>query len=272
MEADIHRPTEDELRIFSARIARGLTERPLDLDPDFHRERVAGLMRKAGEASFYQILDLPPTAAAQEIHEAYDQIARLVHPMNAFRLGLGGREGVLDMLFERVTQAYLSLSHPERRKAYDRSFSSQAWAAALGPGMDKRREEVRDVADRYHKRALELIAKDELYLAIELLREAVRISPQAELYALLGRLQAKNPRWLRAAAESLQQAMALGSRDPDLPAALHDAQQRLASGEWLIADPTTGMSPRAARAAQWEDAPEVEVFDPEEEIEGRRKG
>ena len=101
METDVYRPTEDELRVFSARIGRRLGERPLDLDPDFHRERVAGLMRQAGEASFYQLLDLPPTAAAQEIHEAYDQVARLVHPANAPRLGLAGREGVLEMLFEQ---------------------------------------------------------------------------------------------------------------------------------------------------------------------------
>ena len=113
---DVHRPSPDELRAFSARIAQRLGERPLDLDPDFHRERVAGLMRQAGEATFYQLLDLPPTAAAQEIHEAYDLISRLVHPANAPRLGLVGREGVLEMLFEQLTQAYLNLSQPERRR------------------------------------------------------------------------------------------------------------------------------------------------------------
>ena len=247
MESDVHHPTEDELRVFSERIAKRLAERPLDLDPGFHRERVAGLLRQAGEASFYQLLDLPPTSTAQEIHDAYEQIARLVHPMNAPLLGLAGREGVLEMLFERITEAYLNLSQPDRRKAYDRGMSSQAWS-----------------------RALELIAKEELYLAIEVLREAVRISPHADLYALLGKLQAKNPRWLRAATESLQQAMALGSRDPELPAALHDAQQRLDAGEWRAANPTTGTSSRAARAGKWEEAPDVEVFDPEEEIGGRR--
>ena len=270
MESDVHRPTQEELRVFSERIAKRLAERPLDLDPGFHRERVAGLLRQAGEAGFYQILDLPPTSSAQEIHDAYEQIARLVHPVNAPLLGLEGREGVLEMLFERVTEAYLNLSQPDRRRAYDRGMSSQAWSKALGPGAGQRRDEVRDIADRYHKRALELIAKEELYLAIELLREAVRISPQAELYALLGKLQAKNPRWLRAAAESLQQAMALGSRDPDLASALHDVEERIAAGEWRAANPTTGMSTRTARASKWEDAPDVEVFDPEEEIGGRR--
>lgn len=266
---DVHRPTPDELRAFSARIAQRLGEHPLDLDPAFHRERVAGLMRQAGEATFYQLLDLPPTAAAQEIHEAYDLISRLVHPANAPRLGLVGREGVLEMLFEQLTQAYLNLSQPERRKAYDRGLSSLTWSASLSPASEQRREEVRDAVERYHKRALELIASDDFYPAIELLKEAVRISPQPELYAMLGKLQAKNPRWLRVAAENLQQAMALGSKDSELAAALHDVEQRLAAGEWRATDPTTGTASRAARASRQE-MPDIEVLDPEEEIGGRR--
>ena len=264
MEADAHRPTADELQIFAERIARRLAERPLDLDPDFHRERVAGLLRQAGEASFYQLLDLPPTAAAQEVHEAYDQVARLVHPANAQRLGLEGREAVLEVLFERLTQAYLNLSHPDRRKAYDRGLSSDTWSA-VSPGPSQRREETREVAESYRKRVLELISTDDYYLAIELLREAVRIAPQADLYALLGRLQAKNPRWLRAAAESLQQALALGSKDSELAAHLHDVQERLAAGEWRNADSTTGTTSRGARGNKQE-APDIEVLDPEEEI------
>src|SRR3954452_12523807 len=101
MANDVHHPTEEELRAFSERIARRLAERPLhDLDAGFHQERVAALLRRAGEARFYPLLCMPPTATAQEIHEAYDQVARLVHPINAPRLGLEGREGVLEMLFE----------------------------------------------------------------------------------------------------------------------------------------------------------------------------
>lgn len=270
MENEAHRPTEDELRVFSERIGRRLASHPLDLDPHAHRERIAGLLRRSGEASFYQLLDLPPTATAQEIHEAYEQIAALVHASNAPRLGLEGREAVLEVLFERLTQAYLNLSNPDRRKAYDRSLTSDAWSQAWQPAPVQRREEAREVADSYHRRALELIATDEHYQAIELLREAVRISPQADLYAMLGKLQAKNPRWLRAASESLQQAIVLGAKDPDLPAALQEVQERLASGEWK-ADLSSGLATRAARRRDsWDDSPDIEVLDPEEEI-GRKK-
>ena len=257
MEIDVHRPTDDELQVFIQRIAKRLAERPVDLDPDLHRERIAGLLRQAGDASFYQLLDLPPTAAAREIHEAYEQVARLVHPANAARLELVGREGVLEVLFERLTAAYLNLSHPERRKAYDRGLSADTWSAVARPAPARRQEETRETAEHYHKRALELIASDDYYLAIELLREAVRIAPRAELYALLGKLQAKNPRWLRASAESLQQALALGAKEPDLSAALHEVQRRLAAGEGRSADLTTGITSRTAHAGKRE-IPEVE--------------
>ena len=133
MENEAHRPTEDELRAFSERIGRRLADRPLNLDPNSQRERIAGLLRQPGESSFYQILDLPPTATAQEIHEAYEQLAALVHVSNAPRLGLNGREAVLEVLFERLTEAYLNLSHPDRRKAYDRGLSSETWSAAWAP-------------------------------------------------------------------------------------------------------------------------------------------
>jgi curved DNA-binding protein CbpA len=260
MDNAVQRPTEEELRLFSEKIARRLSERPLDLDPASHKRRVAELLRQAGEGSFYQLLGVVPTATAQEVHEAYDQIARLVHPLNARRLGLTGREGVLEVLFERLTQAYLTLFQPDRRKAYDRELAPEAWAAAWTPAPVRRREEILEVAQGYYERAMELAATDEFHFAIELLQQAVRIDPRPEYHALLGKLQAKNPRWLRAAAESLRQALKLGSKDEELPAALDQILQRLEAGEEQAADPTAQTASGAAQAKK-RGVPEVEVLD-----------
>jgi len=260
MSSDVPRLSEEELRLFTAKVARRLADRPLDLDPASHRERVAGLLRQAGEASFYQLLGIVPTAATQEVHEAYEQISQLVHPANASRLGLVGREAVLEMLFERITHAYLTLFQPDRRKAYDRELSPKAWSEAWAPAQGRRREEIREIAQSFYDRAAALAEAEDFHFAIELLQQAVRADPRAEFYALLGKLQAKNPRWLRAAGESLRRSLELGSRDPELQAALEEVQKRLQAGEALQQDATTAASP-AARAAK-QDVPEVEFLDP----------
>jgi curved DNA-binding protein CbpA len=216
------------------------------------------LLRQAGDASFYQLLDLVPTATSQEVHEAYEQIARLVHPVNARRLGLVGREGVLEMLFERITQGYLTLSQPERRKAYDRELAPGAWSAAWNPKQDRRHDEAKALAQQYYERALVLVEADDIHFAIELLQQAVRSDDsRSDIHALLGKLQAKNPRWLRASSENLQKAITLGSKDPELPAALNEVLQRLHSGEALKPNAT-------AEAFRKREVEAVEVLDPEE--------
>ena len=91
--------TDEEFRLFSERIARGLAERPLTVPAREHRERVAELLRQLGESTFYHLLGIDPTSGAREVHEAYDEVARLVHPSHARRVGLEGREGVLKLLF-----------------------------------------------------------------------------------------------------------------------------------------------------------------------------
>jgi curved DNA-binding protein CbpA len=218
----------EELRLFSGRIAHSLDERPLDLDQTAHRERVAGLLRQVGDASLYDLLTLDRRAAVQEIHQAYERLARIVHPHHALRLGLAGREGVLELLFERATHAYLVLSDPEQRKRYDRELSPEPPGVADAAA---RAQEAREVARRYFERAASLSEAGDFHFAVELLRQAARTDPRPEYSALLGRLQARNQRWLRRAADSLRRAIALGADDPELPAALAGVLGRIEAGE-----------------------------------------
>jgi len=196
------------------------------------------------------------------VHEAYDQVARLVHPANAGRLGLAGREGVLEMLFERLTLAYLTLIHTDRRKVYDRDLAPEVWGVKTAP--EQRRGEMQELAQGYYQRAMELVAGHDYYLAIELLQQAVRADDsRPEYVGLLGTLQAKNSRWLRVAAENLERAVKLGSRDPELPALLTRVRERLAAGEALRAPSTDAASPSEAGRRKGREVPEVEVLNPD---------
>ena len=84
----------EELQLFSSRIVRGLTDRPLEISAQQHREEVAELLRQLGEATFYHLLGIDPGSSARDVHDAYERVARRVHPSHARRLGLQGKEGV----------------------------------------------------------------------------------------------------------------------------------------------------------------------------------
>ena len=222
------RPSEQEVRLFTDRISRNLAERPVDLDPRAHREKVAELLRVSGEATHYEILGVELVANALEIHGGFEQTARLLHPSHAPRLGLAGREGVFEVLFERAVEAYLALSNPETRKAYDRDLSPQVRAALVA--AIRPREAARDLARSYYERAMSLADAEEYHFAVELLQQAVTADPRGEYYALLGRIQSKNPQWLDNAETNLRRALEMGTADRGLAAALDEVRQRLAGG------------------------------------------
>jgi len=265
MDSPHQRPSEEELRIFSERIAGRLAEEPVELDPMAHREQVAGVLRRFGDATHYELLGIAPTASTLEVHNAYDGIGRLVHPANAPRLGLEGKEAVLELLFENVTQAYLCLSSPERRKPYDRELGPAAWAAAATAPAANRDEESRELARLYFTRAVARVDAEDFYAAIELIQQAVRNDPRGEYYAMLGRLEAKNPLWLHRAAESLRHAIELKTADSGLRSALDEVNERLRAGEAQSA-PAAAAATLKGKKSKKRDAPEVEVV-PEEEGE-----
>jgi tetratricopeptide (TPR) repeat protein len=214
-----------ELALFSERIGRSLAERPLEITVGEHRERVASLLREVGGATFYQLLSVGPAASPERVHEGYERLARLVHPMHAQYLGLEGMEGVLEVLFERATAAYITLSHPGRRRDYDREIGPEGWMEATDP--QQRGEQNRDRARGYYNRAVGFAAKEEYHFAIELLREAVRLDPQAKYYLQLAELQTKNEHWLRHAADSYQRVLELGGPDPQVEEALARVRRRM---------------------------------------------
>lgn len=246
--------SQEEVRLFLQRIGRSLAEKPLDLQAEAHRERLAELLRLVGEASWYELLGVQPADPELAVHAAYERLARTVHPDNARRLGLDGKQGVLEMLFERATQAYLTLSDPERRRHYDREVRPTANEG----GTADRASETRELARGYYEESCRLADEEQFHFAIELAQRAARTDPRQEYFALLGRLQAMNPhpRWLRWAAENLQEAMRRGPASPDLKCALDEVLAKIAQ---------TPLNATPGRGDDEEDV-DLAVLDPEAEI------
>src|SRR5512139_3668189 len=62
---------------------------------------------------FYVILGLGQDATTADIKRAYKRLARRYHP------GINPGDRTAETLFQRISEAYETLSDPERRREYD---------------------------------------------------------------------------------------------------------------------------------------------------------
>ncbi len=196
---------------FLDRIGKRLDEDPLALDAEKHRTWIGKLLAQVGSMTHYELLDIGFHDSEEKVHEAYEELARLVHPKHVERLGLVGREGAVRLLFERATLAYVTLADSERRAAYNQEAGIEAPALA---SPEERSAEESEMGRSQYERALELVENEDWHFALELARQAVRNEPKAEYWALLGRIQTQNPNWAGKAAEAYRNAVRHAPENP----------------------------------------------------------
>lgn len=212
----------------SARIADALGRQPPAGDPATHRHEVAELLSRLGSLDHYELLGVTPLADERQVHEAFERLGRLVHPLNATRLGWVGREGVLRLLFERAAGAYTVLSDPARRTDYNKEAGIRL-GQEVSP--ERRQKEIAEMADGLFRRASQHVEHEDYFLAVELLKQAISLQPRAEFYGLLGQVQRRNPKWLRDAQESFRRAIQLKPEDAELRIELARLQERAGDAE-----------------------------------------
>jgi curved DNA-binding protein CbpA len=91
----------DTLRVFAERVFPALADR-----------------------SYYQLLNVPPTADAPAVRAAFYKLAGQLHPDRFHALGDGEVKERLETIYARVCEAYRVLSSPERRAAYDKVLAT----------------------------------------------------------------------------------------------------------------------------------------------------
>ncbi|TNF72898.1 MAG: tetratricopeptide repeat protein [Acidobacteria bacterium] len=236
---DLIRPEEDApsaqdkeflsaeiIRKFSDRIAKSLEQEPLEMSPVAHRELLSDLLSRLGELNFFELLRVELGSTSEEIQEAFVELGRIVHPGHATDLGLKGKEAGMQMLFEKATEAYLTLSDPERSRLYCLEVGPVMSSRRVSYDSKVRREEEVDSARHNFNIAKGLVWQQQLHSAIQLLEQAVKIDPQAEYFALLGQCQAENPNWVEKAVQSYHHAARLRPDDPELHATLGSLLER----------------------------------------------
>lgn len=208
------------------RIAESLREDPLDIDTDQHRELLRSLFNRIGAMTHFEVLAVSPHSSDEEVHKAFIELGRILHPDNAVRLGMAGKEGVFAVLFERATEAYLTLSDPDRKIRYSEEVGPVGALASSAIPESQRQQEKQALARRQYETALGLADRLEFHSAIQLLEQAASADPQPEYFTLLGDCQAENPQWLDRAAFSYQRAMEMQPDDPSLRVKLGRAYER----------------------------------------------
>jgi tetratricopeptide (TPR) repeat protein len=208
------------MQSFANRFARNLAEEPLTLSREAFRARVAELFAGLGAMNHYELLGVDPSSAVELVQSKYELLARQVHPANEAAYGLTGLKAMLELLFERATQAYFVLSDPERRRKYNQS---QAIDLAVAQVTGAEREvESKDLARKYFDQAQALVARNDFHYAVELLQLAAKLDRRAEYFLALARVELKNPKWLDRAVDSCRAALELDA---------HSAEARYLMGE-----------------------------------------
>lgn len=183
------------------------------------------LIRLSQAGNYYEVMELPSTAAAEEIKEAYYALARRYHP-DKFHLQSGTQlHAKLSSAFARITQAYETLTNPNSRVAHDQAIerskrlSEAPKAAGTEPSPDSTADFEFETGGaktetgnaEYNFRAGLLALKEaRINAATTYLAAAARLAPQEARYrAYYGRALAASEQTRRLAENEIQAAVKL---------------------------------------------------------------
>jgi tetratricopeptide (TPR) repeat protein len=184
---------------------------PSDRSPG-HAELVRNTYRRIDWLTHYELLGVPRNATAEKVAEAYFERSRLFHPDLRHRDDLSRFEKELAAVFERMKQAYETLSDAEKRALYDQGLDAAPPSllmteSAADPEMRKK------LAAQNFRRARQLIEEKDYHPAVEMLREAVRFVPDNPEYRyVLSQVERKNPNWIQQGLANLKEAARLDGR------------------------------------------------------------
>ena len=219
-------PKEKLVKKFEESIGDSLDKEPLELDSEQHRELLGNLLSRMGEMTYFEMLAVTAQSSDEDIHKAYFELGRMVHPSHASNLGLSGREGAFRVLFELATDAYLTLNDPIRKLEYVKEMGPSGQGLSEGLSGDLRNQEKQEMARLHYEKALALADRQDFHAAIQLLEQAVKVDPKIEYLTLLGDCQSENPQWLDRAAFSYQWALQVRPGDPFLYSRLGRVHER----------------------------------------------
>lgn len=167
---------------------------------------VANTYRRIDWVTLYEILGVARDAPGEDIQRALQEKARTFHPDHHLKTALSAHREALETLFKKVQLADKTFRTAESRVIYDEGLlQGQSVVTTTNVGAT---EEVRQqMARANYIRARSLFEQEDYYPAYEMVRQSVEFDPgKADYWILLSRVQRKNPKWVRQAAETMRRA------------------------------------------------------------------
>ena len=159
------------------------------------------------QKNFYQILDVPRGAPEEEVKKAYFQMARRFHPDRFDRKAAAEYKGLIDEVFDSITNAYRVLSNKEKRAAYDSGIAANV--------QEDAQDSVKKAEIKF-RQGKTLFGMDRFDEAMSFLEEAVRLRrDKADYFLLLAMAESKVPSYLRKAEGDFLRAISLEPWNPE---------------------------------------------------------
>jgi len=86
-------------------------------------EQVVALSTLIDQMDYYQILRIDPKATQGQVRKAYHLQTRIYHPDRYFHFPEGQFKSAVYKISKRVTEAYVTLRDPQKRKFYEQQLA-----------------------------------------------------------------------------------------------------------------------------------------------------
>jgi hypothetical protein len=187
------------------------------------RENIASKHASLATATFYELLEVAPTASGSEIKKSYYAAVKKYHPDRHHSPHLKEMRGLLEELLGKITAAYEILKEPSERERYDSrilkrrspgSTSGEATPSEIPEPKTESRVIPQELAEKNFKEGQRRYNNMAYFDAIQCFREATRLDPKKGKYhRYLALSLAQNPNWRKEAEEHFQKAIALDALD-----------------------------------------------------------
>jgi curved DNA-binding protein CbpA len=118
----------------------------VDLGEDLQK-RINDTYHRSDKLNHYELLGVPMEARRSEIRRAYFALSKTFHPDAYYGKKLGPYKAQMEVIFQRVTDAYEALGRPKKREAYDQYLRHSIAVSSAEKQIDRVEERAKAIAE-----------------------------------------------------------------------------------------------------------------------------